>query len=207
MVEVKRSDSLWSFAFGDVLAFFFQLTPLTLDLMTHLRVIFQACDPANTFDFTLPSCTTWLLCVIFLSPNILPTYTMKAIFLFIFVTIFSKTMTKQFLVTLDKDKGEESEDKPDIIEEDKKEEEVNNAKDSDEKAEEVAKGVNPKATRRTGQKKTGNDNSDLARPKQSSSVRKTGGQDYSGGMNYRKPIKYKGGGGTEWECRFRKSPR
>ena len=48
---------------------------------------------------------------------------------------------------------------------------------------------------------------DYSSPKQSSPVRKRMGQDYSGGMHYRKPFKYVGGGGTEWECRFKKSKR
>ena len=133
---------------------------------------------------------------------------MKAILLFIFTTTFSSTMTKQFLVTLDKDKGEESVENRDIIEEDKKEEEVNNAKGSHEKdldreAEELDKEERDPV-------KMSKDYSvaiDYSSPKQSSPVRKRMGQDYSGGMHYRKPFKYVGGRGTKWECRFKKSKR
>ena len=133
---------------------------------------------------------------------------MKAILLFIFTTTFSPTITKQFRVTLDKDKGEESVETRDIIEEDKKEEEVNNAKGSHEKDldrenEELDKEERDPA-------KMSKDYSvaiDYSSPKQSSPVRKRMGQDYSGGMHYRKPFKYVGGGGTEWECRFKKSKR
>ena len=127
---------------------------------------------------------------------------MKANLLFIFTTTFSPTITKQFPVTLDKDKGEESVETRDIIEEDKKEEEVNNAKGSHEKdldreAEELDKEERDPAKTAI----------DYSSPKQSSPVRKRMGQDYSGGMHYRKPFKYVGGGGTEWECRFKKSKR
>ena len=125
---------------------------------------------------------------------------MKAILLFIFTTTFSSTMTKQFLVTLDKDKGEESVENRDIIEEDKKEEEVNNAKGSHEKDldrenEELDKEERDPA-------KMSKDYSvaiDYSSPKQSSPVRKRMGQDYSGGMRWRKP--------SRWECRFKKSKR
>ena len=132
-------------------------------------------------------------------------------------------MTKRFLITLDKDKGKESQNKSDIIEQD--DEKVNNAKDSDEKdLDTKVEGMKPKGTT-TDEKKAGNDYSfaidysshlhSARKPKQSSSrmVKTAVGQDYSGGMYYSAQQLARGGnsptpyGASRWECRYKRSSR
>ena len=62
---------------------------------------------------------------------------MKTIFLFIFVTIFSQTKAKNFLVTLDKEEVQELRDNSDIVEQDIEEEEKAKKNEADEKGVEL----------------------------------------------------------------------
>ena len=144
---------------------------------------------------------------------------MKAVCLFIFTTTFSQTMTKQFLITLDKDKGKESQKKSNIIEQD--DEKVNNAKDLDEKDLDTKGEENKKPNHATAdQNKTGNDNSfanDNSSHLMKTAGKNTVGQDYSGGGTYysaqQLARQYRGGGGgpkpykANWECRYKRSGR
>ena len=154
---------------------------------------------------------------------------MKTICLFIFITTFSQTMTKQFLVTLKKENSTKLQNKSVAIEQDKKVEKVSNAKDPDEEdldTKEMTKGVKLKPTRKdqTAEDKKANDYSvaidysslHLPGPKQSIEMMKTNGRtgnDYSGGAFYsarsfrggNTPMRYEGG--TRWECRYKKSKR
>ena len=70
---------------------------------------------------------------------------MKTIFLFIFVTIFSQTKAKNFLVTLDKEKVQELDDNSDIVDQNIEEEEKKNEADE--------KGVELKASDYSNSKK------------------------------------------------------
>ena len=151
---------------------------------------------------------------------------MKTICLFIFTTTFSQTMTKQFLVTLEKEKGNKLQNTSVNIEQNKEAEKVSNAKDSEEKDLETKGGrSNTTRTDQTANIKKGNDYSvaidysslHLPRSKQSSKMMKTKvrtkGNDYSGGAFYsarsfrgrNAPMRYEGG--TRWECRYKKSTR
>ena len=126
-------------------------------------------------------------------------FQMKTICLFIFITIVSQTTAKYFLVTLDEEKGEESDDDLDIVEKDMDVEKVKKSKEADDKEVEMAKAVEqkPKPTHTVD---------DMAGP----AVHGVG-TDYSSSKNPAKTnwahVTFSDSRGTRWECWYKTNKR